>query len=146
MRLRSLNPTAADEYHRLVELWRAAGLPFKPRGRDSREAIAAQVTGGTHTFLGLETDDGQLIGAVLATHDGRKGWINRLAVHPDYRRQGFGQRLIEAADQALHAQGIGIIAALIEPENEASLALFLKAGYADWPGIHYVSKRQSKDS
>jgi ribosomal protein S18 acetylase RimI-like enzyme len=135
----------ADDYPRLVALWQAAGLPIKPNGRDSREAFERQLAGGTQTALGVETEDGQLVGVVLATHDGRKGWINRLAVHPAYRRQGIAKALIAAAEEVLHRQGMDVIAALIEPDNTASLALFLEAGYVDWPGIHYVSKRTRED-
>lgn len=145
MKLKRLDPTTKPDLDRLIGLWTAAGLAYKPDGRDSQEAIARQMAGGTHVFLALETDEGHLAGAVLATHDGRKGWINRLAVHPDYRRHGLGQMLIEAAEDVLRKQDIQIIAALIEPKNDASLMLFQKAGYADWPGIHYVSKREHKD-
>ena len=69
--------------------------------------------------------------------------MNRLAIHPDYRRQGLGRRLIGEAEQVLHNQGMHIIAALIEDENAASLALFQRAGYADYTSIHYVTKRES---
>lgn len=134
-----------NDYDRLIALWEAAGLHYKPAGRDSREAFAAQLDGGWQIALGIENDQGELVGSVLATHDGRKGWINRLAVHPDYRRQGIATRLIRAAEDALREQGIGIFAALIEPGNEASLALFEAAGYEDWPGIHYLSRRDRAD-
>ncbi len=138
--------TLARDHARLIALWEAAGLPYKLTGRDSLEAFARQQAGGQQTVLGVEAEDGKLIGAVIATHDGRKGWINRLAVHPDYRRQGIGRQLITAAEDALKAQGMTVIAALIEPENEVSLAVFIAAGYVEWPGLHYVSKRESKDS
>lgn len=145
MKLKPPGLIGANEYDRIIALWNEAGLSHKPNGRDSREAFTRQLAGNTHTFIGMETQEGQLVGVVLATHDGRKGWINRLAVHPDARRRGIGKALIAAAEDVLKEQGIGIIAALIEPENEASLALFLSEGYIDWPGIHYVSKRQSDD-
>ena len=82
---------------------------------------------------------------MVVTHDGRKGWINRLAVHPSHRRQGLGRALIRAAEASLREQGIEIFAALIEPGNDVSLAVFEAAGYQDWPGIHYVSKRDRPD-
>ena len=55
----------------------------------------------------------------------------------------LGRRLIREAEQALHNQGLHIIAALIEDENTASLALFQQAGYADYSSIHYVTKREN---
>jgi ribosomal protein S18 acetylase RimI-like enzyme len=133
---------SANDYDAIRELWQLAGLSIRPVGRDSREQFAAQLAGGLQTAIGMQ--DGQrLIGVVVTTHDGRKGWINRLAVHPEYRRQGIGRRLIQEAEQVLHSQGMHIIAALIEHENVASLALFQQAGYADFSGIHYVTKRES---
>jgi ribosomal protein S18 acetylase RimI-like enzyme len=145
VKLRRLNPTTASDYRRMIALWEAAGLTHKPRGRDAQEAIERQLAGGTHTFIGAETEAGELVGTVLATHDGRRGWLNRLAVHPDYRRQGIAKALIEAAEEALREQGMRIISAMIEPDNEASLALLLSSGYIEWPGLHYVSKRDHQD-
>jgi ribosomal protein S18 acetylase RimI-like enzyme len=134
-----------NDFDRILALWQAAGLHIKPQGRDSRPEFERQMAGGTQTVLGIEDDGGNLVGVVLATHDGRKGWINRLAVHPDHRRQGIGLALIEAAEVVLREQGMRIIAATIEPDNEASLALFRAAGYAEWEGIRYMSKRDSDE-
>ncbi len=145
MKLKQLDPTQATDYRRITGLWEAAGLTYKPEGRDHPDAIKRQMAGGAHTFLGLENEGGQLIGMVLTTHDGRKGWINRVAVHPDCRRQGIGLRLIEAAEETLQAQGMRIIAAQAEPDNAASVAMLTKAGYIEWEGLHYFSKREDKD-
>ncbi|MBI5961767.1 MAG: GNAT family N-acetyltransferase [Chloroflexi bacterium] len=133
-----------DDYAAVCDLWRLAGLPFKAIGRDSREQFAAQIASGLQTVIGVRIDD-RLVGVVLTTHDGRKGWINRLAVHPDCRRQGIGMLLIEEAEQVLYRQGMQVIAALIEDENTASLQLFARAGYGDYPSLHYVSKRKNHD-
>jgi ribosomal protein S18 acetylase RimI-like enzyme len=135
-----------DDYPRWMEVWRRAGLhSVRPQGRDSREAFAQQLASGTHTLIGLEVDT-QLAGVVLATHDGRKGWINRLAVLPEYRHRGYAARLVAQAERALQEQGMTVIAALIEPENDASLALFHRLGYIEATGMHYVSKRESTNA
>lgn len=141
-----IRPLGLEDYDRLLSLWRRAGLhSLRPEGRDSREAIARQLATGVQTILGLEVD-GQLVGAVIATHDSRKGWINRLAVDPDFRRRGYGLRLIQAAEEVLRAQGLQIIAALVESDNIPSLALFQKLGYREIdPGIHYLTKRDRDD-
>jgi len=136
-----------DDYDELLALWRRSGLhSLKSQGRDSRAGITRQLASGVQTILGLEVD-GQLVGTVLVTHDSRKGWLNRLAVDPDHRREGYAARLIAAAEELLHEQGMHVIAALIEHDNAASLALFQKAGYAEIDkGIHYVTKRDSRDT
>jgi len=63
-------------------------LHIRPKGRDSREAFEGQLASGIQTAVGIEMEQGDLIGVVLVTHDSRKGLINRLAVHPDWRRKG----------------------------------------------------------
>lgn len=133
-----------EDYDAILALWQAAGLSIRPVGRDSREAFAKQLAGDTQTVIGLEVD-GQLVGVVLATHDGRKGWINRLAVHPDYRRRGYAKQLLSEAERVLKEQhGLQIVAALVEAWNEASLELFQRAGYTTLEeGVYYLSKRDS---
>ena len=142
VRLRQLG---LEDYEALFALWQRAGLTsLRPRGRDSREAFARQLQSGVQAVFGLE-QDGRLIAAVVATHDSRKGWINRLVVDPDHRRRGHGARLIAVAEAWLRQQGIRITAALIESWNEASLALFQRQGYHLHKDIYYLSKRESAD-
>ena len=142
----TIRPLKIKDYDELIALWGRSGLKsLRPHGRDSREAFARQLESGVQIVLGLE-QDGQLIGAIVATHDGRKGWINRLVIDPDHRRQGHGQRLIAAAEAVLKEQGMRVIACLIEDWNEASLALFQKEGYLFDDHILYLSKRDSTDA
>jgi ribosomal protein S18 acetylase RimI-like enzyme len=140
----SIRELGLDDLDRLLALWQRAGLhSLKPQGRDGRDALTRQLASGVQTILGMESGD-ELVGAVVATHDGRKGWINRLAVDPGYRRRGYATKLIEAAEEALREQGLCVIAALVESDNPASLALFSKLGYVDaGRDIHYLSKRES---
>ncbi len=130
-----------EDYDVLIALWEEADLPYKPRGRDSREAFARQLEQKSSMYLVAEVD-GRIVGSVLGTHDGRKGWINRLAVLPAYRRRGIARRLVEGVEQRLEAQGIEIVAALIEDWNEISMRTFEHLGYRRQPGILYFSKRK----
>jgi len=134
-----------DDHAAILALWQRAGLhSIRPEGRDSPAEFEKQLARG-QIVLGLEEDD-QLIGVVLATNDARKGWINRLAIDPDYRHKGYGEQLVHAAEDALHEAGMHLIAAFVEEGNAASLALFEKLGYAVHQNIYYVSKRDSADA
>ena len=88
----------------------------------------------------LCAEDGRIIGAVMGTHDARKGWINRLAVHPDHRRRGVASALAARVEQSLAEDGMEIFAALIEDENETSCRLFEALGYEIYP-VHYYRKK-----
>jgi len=132
------------DYDAVVALWSAAGLTYRPKGRDSREAMTAEFARAETCFLGMFEGE-TMIAVVVGTSDGRKGWINRLAVHPDYRGRGLALRLIKAAEDFLHGLGIKVISVLIEDWNTPSLSAFKKAGYDFFDDIVYGSKRSSRD-
>lgn len=127
------------------ELSRDAGLPTKPAGRDSLPALREQLPRFPTTYLVAE-HNGRIVGVILGTHDFRKGWINRLAVRPDYRGRGLARRLTAACEAALHALGIEIIAALVEHDNEPSTAFFRRADYRTDVPVHYFRKLRRPDA
>jgi|LZCG01.1.fsa_nt_gb ribosomal protein S18 acetylase RimI-like enzyme len=133
-----------DDYDALCALWEEAGLPFKPNGRDRRERIAREIEGPCSVFLVAE-DEGHLVGAVLGTHDGRKGWINRLAVLPAHRRKGIATALVSEVEKRLSERGIEIFAGQIEDWNETSMLLFERLGYTRHDDIIYFTKRKNPE-
>lgn len=134
-----------DDYDMVLALWKECGLPYKPNGRDSRDKVLKEITKETATFL-VALSGEKFIGTVLATHDGRKGWINRLAVTPDFRHLGIAQQLVKEAEKALYNRDIEIIACLIEDYNQVSMTFFQKAGYVKHTDIFYFSKRRHPDT
>lgn len=129
----------------LLALWQRAGLHCRPVGRDHPDRLAAEFARNRDLALGAYRE-GALVGAVMGTDDGRKGWINRLVVDPVHQRQGVAGRLLAAVEAALEDRGRTVIAALIEDWNEPSLALFDASQYVLHADIHYLSKRRSPDA
>ncbi len=138
LRIRRLR---SSDYDNLIALFEACGLNPRTRGRDSRAAIVHQLRVNRGFYLGV-LDGPRLVGAVLGTHDSRKGWINRLAVRPDYRRRGIAKRLVRSCERALRAKGLEMFAALIEPGNDASEAVFRSLGYEVLPILYARKKRR----
>ena len=68
-----------DDYDNVISLWVEAGIHYKPNGRENRQRMEKELKTGQALFLVAEVDR-RIVGVVLGTHDGRKGWINRLAV------------------------------------------------------------------
>ncbi len=83
---------------------------------------------------------------VFGTHDGRKGWINRLAVAPSFQHRGIATRLVAEVEARLEARGLEVVAALIEDGHEGSMHFFERLGYAFHHDIHYFSKMKTPDS
>lgn len=128
----------------LLELWQKSGLPFRPKGRDRINKIELELNNNFEALIGAFHET-ELIAFVLASHDGRKGWINRLAVHPDYRGKGLAKKMIAEAEKFLSAQEIEIFTCLIEDWNKNSLELFNNLGYKEHRDIIYFSKRMNPD-
>ncbi len=133
-----------EDYDAVTALWTEAGLPFRPNGRDRHQAIAQELEGKRSLFFVAE-EDGRIAGVVFGTHDGRKGWINRLAVAPAWRRRGLATALVGEVEARLRRLGIGIVACLIEAENAVSQSAFAELGYQRHPEIVYYTKRFSAD-
>ncbi len=131
-----------DDYKDMVSLWDDTDLPYKPLGRDMRKNIEHQMKQDCSIYLVAETD-GKLVGSILATHDGRKGWINRIAVLPEYRKKGIAARLVEEAEKRISDLGIEITACLVENWNTVSMEVFERLGYMHHPEITYFTKRKN---
>jgi len=136
-----IRPFRIEDYEVVVSLWKRSRLPHKPAGRDARERIARELEGAGAIFLVAECK-GQVVGSAFATHDGRKGWINRLAVTPAFRRQGIAARLVKEAEKRLAMAGIQIVACLIEDDNADSKQFFQCIGYQRFDEISYFTKKQ----
>jgi len=133
-----------NDYDALCALWEEAGLPYRPNGRDTRENISSQMRNDCSIYLVAE-EDGRMVGAVLGTHDSRKGWINRLAVAPDQRKRGIAAMLVRAVEERLLERGIEIFACQIEDWNEPSMTVFDHLGYTRHDDIIYFTKRLRPD-
>ncbi|HVO43411.1 MAG TPA: GNAT family N-acetyltransferase [Aggregatilineales bacterium] len=133
-----------EDYTAMCEVWKDSGVHYQPSGRESYASFARQMASGLQTAIGA-CADGQLVGVALATHDGRKGWINRLGVRPAFQRQGIGRMLVEEVERILHEQGMTIVAALVEKWNDASLSLFQSEGYKIMDA-YYLTKRDTPDA
>ncbi|MDH3365989.1 MAG: GNAT family N-acetyltransferase [Thermoplasmata archaeon] len=133
-----------DEIEQMISLWHEAGLPSKPGGRDTVESLREQLANDPDLFIGA-FDRERMIGAIIGSDDGRKGWVNRLAVVPDKRRSGVASRLLERCEEALRRRGRQIICTLIENDNDYSERLFTSKGYKRENEIIYYAKRDADD-
>lgn len=131
-----------DEYERILELWDEADIPYKPEGRDTKENIKTELKQQPEYWIGAYDDD-VLVGIIFGTDDGRKGWLNRLAVKKGYRGIGIGTNLVKKLENIFEEKGFKIWAALIEPDNPDGMEFFEQLGFED-KDIKYYSKRESE--
>ena len=135
--IRQLKPS---EYDVLIDVWTRSSLPFKPEGRDTKENILNQLKITNNRFF-VAVMANELVGAIIASHNGRKGWINRLAVLPEFREKGIAAALIKKSEEFFLSNNIKIFACLIEDWNEQSMRYFLNKDYTEHKDIIYFTKK-----
>jgi len=138
-----IRPLREGELLAMTRVWELAGLPYRPTGRDGLERLQEQRNASPDLFIGAFMN-GTLVGVAIASDDGRKGWINRLAVLPEARRHGIGTAIVEECERVLRARGRGVFSILIEGKNQTSEDLFLRMGYKLEDDIKYYAKRDSQ--
>jgi putative acetyltransferase len=114
-----------------IALWQATEHIGLDPDVDSPEALAAFL----HRNAGLSfvaRADGKLVGAVLCGTDGRRGYLNHLAVAPPYRKRGIGRQLVETVMGALKGMGIARCTTFVYAKNVPGQAFWASLGWQHW--------------
>jgi ribosomal protein S18 acetylase RimI-like enzyme len=124
-----------QDYDEVTALWKESeGIQLSDA--DSRVRIAHFLERNPGLSL-VAREGGKLVGAVLCGHDGRRAYIDHLAVHSNYRRQGIGRTLVGRCMYALMQMGIPKCHILITEGNEDAVSFWRKLGWA--PRVEMLS-------
>jgi ribosomal protein S18 acetylase RimI-like enzyme len=93
-----------SDYDSVISLWRDCdGVSL--RDADSSQGIEIYLQRNPAlSFVALDETD--IVGTIMAGHDGKRGYIQHLAVANAARGQGIASSLVELCLQALKLQGI----------------------------------------
>lgn len=127
--------TMAD-YPAVHELWLATPGMGLNNLDDSAEGMARYLARNPQTCLVARAGQ-ELLGVILAGHDGRRGFIYHLAVRPSARRRGIGTRLVAAALAGLKAEGITKVACVVFAGNTAGNSFWQAQGFGPRPDLCY---------
>ena len=136
-----------EDYDKIFALWNSTEQSKRALNPvdDSREGIARYLKRNPTTcFLALSKDGSgdapEVVGVILTGHDGRRGIIHHMCVHPSFRRQGIARMLVQKAEEALKAKGINKIFGLVFKDNETANAFWENQGYTLRTNLNYRNK------
>ena len=105
-----------SDYEPVYVLWRKTEGVGLHDDVDSQGSIARYLQRNPGLSLVVREDD-KIVAAVLCGHDGRRGYLNHLAVDPAYRQRGIGKAIVEKVLEKLHAIGISRCNILVYANN-----------------------------
>jgi ribosomal protein S18 acetylase RimI-like enzyme len=111
----------------VIALWEICGLVV-PQNNPAAD-IARKLRVNPEWFLVGEVD-GTVVATCMAGYEGHRGWINYLAVYPDYRRQGLAREMMEHAERLLREAGCPKINLLVRKTNTAVIAFYEELGFS----------------
>ena len=128
-----------DDYDNVFNLWiKTPGMGLN-NVDDSRDGIERYLKRNPDTCFVAE-EEGGIFGAILAGHDGRRGFIHHTIVLPEHRNRGIGRRLTESVMSALEAQGINKVVLFVFSENKAGNLFWEKMGFSTREDLIYRNK------
>jgi len=116
-----------DDRDDVIKLWRQCSLvvPQNDPGRD----IERKLKVNPEWFLVGELE-GSIIATCMAGYEGHRGWINYLAIAPQFRRRGFATKLMREAERILQKAGCPKINLQVRTTNADVIEFYKAIGYS----------------
>lgn len=132
---------SASDIARVLNLWRETrGIVL--RDVDSPQALGSYLSRNPAvSFIAL--DGGEIVGAVLCGTDGRRGYLQHLAVASTHRGNGIGRQLAERSVAALAAVGVDKCHLMVLADNLDAQAFWRHIGWNNRTDVRLMSHTQS---
>ena len=141
----SLRTLTIDDYDAVYALWQQTeGMGLGES--DTREAISVFLDRNCGLSMVALGDQGQIVGAVLCGHDGRRGYLHHLAVALAYRKQGIGRALVNEGLARLATLKIQKVNLFLFAHHSEGRTFWLHQGWTAREDIVLVQKVLKPDS
>ena len=112
----------------VISLWEIV-FPGSAVWNKSEDVIATKLSTQPELFF-VAIEKENVVGTLLAGFDGVRGWVHRLAVSPDWRRQGLASMLMQKAETSLKDIGCPKLNLQVRASNLGVLKFYESLGYA----------------
>ena len=129
----------ASDYQGLTALWDACPGVSRHPVDDSEEKMTELIDRNPDLNF-VAVAEGRVVGSLMGSYDGRRGYLYHAAVLPEYRGKGIARALFETEEKAMREQGSLKTALLTFAANEAGNAFWDHIGFSRRTDTLYRSK------
>ncbi len=132
----NIRPMAEEDYEKVYGLWKTIkGFGIRSMD-DSKEGVTRFIRRNPSTSMVAETK-GQIVGAILCGHDGRRGCFYHVCVREDYRKRGIGKNMAVKAMRALQEEQINKVCLIAFKKNEIGNSFWKSVGWTFREDLNY---------
>ena len=121
-----IRPYSAENEDAVVELWNRCGLT-RPWNNPHKD-IARKLKVNPELFL-VGFLNGKVAASAVAGYEGHRGWVNYLAVDPDFQRKGLGRQMMQRVEHALAQMGCPKVNIQVRTGNLDAIEFYKNLGY-----------------
>ena len=131
-----------DDYEEVYQMWLTTSKRAlsKADEKDQMERYLKRNSGMSQVAV----IDGKIVGTVLAGHACRRGFIQHMAVMPQYRRRKIGHSLAEKAIEKIKAEGIDKTHIFSYQNNETGQSFWRDFGFEKRDDVFVFSYDNNK--
>jgi ribosomal protein S18 acetylase RimI-like enzyme len=136
-----IRPFQTEDEAAVVSLWQHCELtvPWNNPYKDIARKLKVQ----PELFL-VGMLEKHLIASVMGGYDGHRGWINYLAVHPDFQGQGYAKQIMASVESELRKTGCPKINLQVRSGNDKVNTFYQKLGFTEDRALS-MGKRLEED-
>lgn len=125
-----------EDYDKVRSLWMTIkGFAIRSID-DSREGVERFLKRNPSTSI-VADRNGEIVGAILCGHDGRRGCFYHVCVREDMRMQGIGKAMVVAAMEALSNEEINKVSLIAFTANDIGNQFWRGIGWTKREDLNY---------
>ena len=135
----------AEDYEAVKNLWLTIeGFAIRSID-DSKEGIERFLLRNPSTSV-VAVRDGEVVGAILCGHDGRRGCFYHVCVKKEFRKQGIGKAMVVKAMEALRKERINKVSLIAFTKNDIGNSFWRGIGWTQRTDLNYYDFTLNKEN
>ena len=122
-----IRPYQSEDEKDVIDMWVKCNLVF-PHNNPHKD-IQRKLKVNPEWFL-IGTLNNKIIASCMVGYEGHRGWINYLAVLPEYQRLGYAALIMDEAERILKSVGAPKVNLQVRTSNTGVIEFYEKIGYS----------------